>query len=61
VYKRANWGNIDAVKNHRVYHVNTNLVQHPSQRLVEGLRCVAQIVHPTNFTGALPADCSGSV
>jgi iron complex transport system substrate-binding protein len=61
VYKRANWGNIDAVKNHRVYHINTNLVQHPSQRLVEGLRCVAQVVHPAKFSGALPADCSGSV
>lgn len=61
VYKRANWGNIDAVKNRRVYHINTNLVQHPSQRLVEGLRCVAQVVHPDKFSGAMPADCSASV
>ncbi len=61
VYKRANWGNIDAVKNKRVYRINTNLMQHPSQRLVEGLRCVAQVVHPDKFSGALPADCSGSV
>ncbi len=61
VYKRANWGNIDAVKNRHVYHINTNLMQHPSQRLVEGLRCVAQVVHPDKFSGALPADCSASV
>lgn len=61
VYKRPNWGSIDAVKNKRVYHVNTNLMQHPSQRLVEGLRCVAQIVHPDKFPGALPTDCSTSV
>ncbi len=61
VYKRANWGNIDAVKNHHVYHINTNLMQHPSQRLVEGLRCVAQIVHPDKFSGTLPADCSASI
>ena len=61
VYKRANWSNIDAVKNRRVYHINTNLMQHPSQRLVAGLRCVAQVVHADKFSGALPADCSGSV
>jgi iron complex transport system substrate-binding protein len=61
VYSRPNWGNIDAVKNHRVYHINTNLMQHPSQRLVEGLRCVAQVVHPDKFSGALPTDCSASV
>jgi iron complex transport system substrate-binding protein len=61
VYKRPNWGNIAAVKDRHVYHINTNLMQHPSQRLVEGLRCVAQIVHPDKFSGALPADCSGSV
>ena len=61
VYRRPNWGNIDAVKNHHVYHVNTNLMQHPSQRLVEGLRCVAQIVNPDKFSSALPTDCSTSV
>src|SRR6266487_277424 len=61
VYKRANWSGIDAVKNHRVFRLNTNLTQHPSQRLIEGLRCVAQIVHPDKFSGALPADCTASV
>ena len=61
VYKRPNWGNVAAVKNKYVYHVNTNLMQHPSQRLVEGLRCVAQLVHPDKFSGALPSDCSTSV
>jgi len=61
VYKRPNWGNIAAVKNKYVYHVNTNLMQHPSQRLVEGLRCVAHLVHPDKFSGALPSDCSTSV
>lgn len=57
VYKRPNWGGIDAVKSHHVYHLNTDIMQHPSQRLVQGLRCVAQVVHPEKFTGALPDYC----
>jgi iron complex transport system substrate-binding protein len=61
VYKRPNWGNIDAVKNRKVYHINTNIIQHPSQRLVEGLRCVAQIVHPDKFSETLPAYCETSL
>lgn len=61
VYKRPNWGNIAAVKAHKVYHVNTNITQRPGPRIVEGLRCVAQIVHPDKFTGALPDYCSAAV
>lgn len=61
VYKRANWGNIEAVKVHHVYHVNTDIMQRPGPRLVEGLRCVAQIVHPNKFSGALPDYCSATV
>lgn len=61
VYKRANWNTIEAVKEHHVYHVNTDIMQRPGPRLVEGLRCVAQIVHPDKFSGALPAYCSATV
>ena len=57
VYKRANWGGIAAVKSHRVYHINVAIMQRPGPRLVEGLRCVAQIVHPKKFSGALPHYC----
>ncbi|QBD78847.1 ABC transporter substrate-binding protein [Ktedonosporobacter rubrisoli] len=60
VYKRANWGGIDAVKAHHVYHINVNIVQHPGPRLVDGLQCVAQIIHPDKFSGALPDYCSGT-
>jgi len=60
VYKRANWGGIDAVKFHRVYHINVAIMQRPGPRLVEGLRCVAQIVHPGKFSGALPHYCVGA-
>ncbi len=31
------------------------------QRLVEGLRCLAQLIHPEKFSGALPDYCSGTV
>jgi iron complex transport system substrate-binding protein len=61
VYKRANWSSIDAVKLHHVYHVNVAIMQRPGPRLVEGLRCVAQIVHPEKFSGALPNYCSVTV
>jgi iron complex transport system substrate-binding protein len=61
VYKRANWGSITAVKARKVFHVNTGIIQRPGPRIVEGLRCVAQIVHPDKFSGALPAYCSATV
>jgi len=61
VYKRPNWNGIVALTLHQVYHINVNIIQHPSQRLVDGLRCLAQIIHPGKFPGALPAYCSGTV
>jgi iron complex transport system substrate-binding protein len=61
VYKRPNWSTIDAVKSQHVYHINVAIMQRPGPRLVEGLRCVAQIVHPEKFTVPLPDYCSGTV
>jgi iron complex transport system substrate-binding protein len=61
VYKRANWSSIDAVKLHHVYHITVAIMQRPGPRLVEGLRCVAQIVHPEKFSAALPDYCSVTV
>jgi len=61
VYKRPNWGNIDALKLHQVFRINVNIMQHPGPRLVQGLRCLAQIIHPEKFSGALPDYCSGTV
>lgn len=60
VYKRPNWGGIEAVKTRQVYHINTDLMQRPGPRLVQGLRCVAQIVHPGTFSESLPAYCSAT-
>ena len=61
VYQRPNWNNIDALKLHQVYRINVNIMQHPGPRLVEGLRCVAQIIHPNKFSGPLPNYCLGTV
>ena len=61
VYKRPNWSNIQAVKSRQVYRINVNITQQAGPRLVEGLRCLAQIIHPHSFTGALPAYCTGTV
>jgi iron complex transport system substrate-binding protein len=61
VYQRPNWSSIGALKSRQVYRVNVNIMQHPSQRLVEGLQCLAQLIHPDKFSGALPDYCSGTV
>jgi len=60
VYKRANWSGIDALKNNKVYHLNTDIMQRPGPRIVQGLQCVAQIVHSDKFSGSLPAYCQAA-
>ena len=61
VYKRPNWSSIDAVKMHKVYHLNTDLLQRPGPRLVEGLQCVAQVLHPDKFLSSIPDFCQVNV
>jgi iron complex transport system substrate-binding protein len=61
VYKRSNWSSIAALTMHQVYRINVNIIQHASPRLVEGLRCLAQIIHPDKFSGALPSYCSATI
>lgn len=61
VYKRPNWSSIDALKQRKVYHLNTDIMQRPGPRLVQGLRCVAQVVHPDKFTETLPTYCQATV
>lgn len=61
VYHRPNWGTIDALKQNHVLRINGSLVGRPGPRLVEGLQCLARIIHPTAFSDSLPAYCSGTV
>jgi iron complex transport system substrate-binding protein len=60
VYKRPNWESIEAIKLHQVYRINSNMIGRPGPRLVQGLECLAQIIHPDTFSGALPEYCSGT-
>jgi iron complex transport system substrate-binding protein len=46
---RAGWGGIRAVEEDRVYDVNTDLLDLPGPRLVDGLEQVAHILHPEAF------------
>ena len=58
VYQRANWSSIAAIQSRHVYHINVDIMQHPGPRLVEGLQCIAQLVHPDKFPGvSLPSYC----
>lgn len=61
VYRRPNWGTIAAVRDRHVVRIDTSLIGRPGPRLVEGLQCLAQILHPTKFRGPLPAYCSATV
>ncbi|HEY0753419.1 MAG TPA: ABC transporter substrate-binding protein [Ktedonobacteraceae bacterium] len=61
VYQRNGWGVVDALKQHQVVRINSNLIGRPGPRLVEGLQCLAQVIHPASFTSALPAYCAGTV
>ncbi len=49
VYQRATWAGISAVKNHRVYAINPDIVQRPGPRLVDALDQLAQDIHPELF------------
>jgi len=48
---RPGWGGITAVREDRVYAVDTDLLDLPGPRLVEGLEAVAWILHPDRFDG----------
>ncbi|AUI38023.1 ABC transporter substrate-binding protein [[Bacillus] caldolyticus] len=49
VFARAAWKDVPAVKNKRVYDVNTDLVSRPGPRLVEGVEELAKAVYPDVF------------
>ncbi|MGG3820238.1 ABC transporter substrate-binding protein [Geobacillus thermodenitrificans] len=49
VLERAAWKDVPAVKNKRVYDVNTDLVSRPGPRLVEGVEELAKAIYPDVF------------
>jgi len=46
---RPGWENIAACREGRIYHVDLNIVSHPSPRLVRGLVEIARVLHPDRF------------
>ena len=42
----GNWKSIPAVKRNAIYVVDSNLVDRPTPRLIEGLEVIARIIHP---------------
>jgi iron complex transport system substrate-binding protein len=49
------WSKISAVRDGRVYLVPTDLIGQPTPRVVEGLRLLAQYLHPELFSDEPPA------
>jgi iron complex transport system substrate-binding protein len=49
VTKDNRFQTVDAVKNNRVYTIDSNLVSRPGPRVVAALQCFAQIIHPEIF------------
>lgn len=47
--ERPGWGQLTAVQEDRVYAVNTDLLDLPGPRLVDGLERAAEILHPERF------------
>jgi len=43
---------LSAVKNHRVYAVNADILSRPAPRIVDATEQVARLIHPECFTGA---------
>jgi ABC-type Fe3+-hydroxamate transport system substrate-binding protein len=49
VYIRTGWSGIAAVKSHRVYNINPDIVSRPGPRLVDALEQLAKLIHPELF------------
>jgi iron complex transport system substrate-binding protein len=49
VYARAGWSGIAAVKSHRIYNINPDIVSRPGPRLVDALEQLAKLLHPELF------------
>jgi iron complex transport system substrate-binding protein len=45
----ARWKTIPAVKNNRVHLMDSDLIDRPSPRIIEGLEEIARILHPERF------------
>ena len=49
VLKRSGWEEISAIKNKQVHSVNSDLIDHPGPRLVEGVEELGKAIYPDIF------------
>ncbi len=49
VQEWARWKMIPAVKNGRVHLINSDLIDRPSPRIIDGLEEMARVIHPEKF------------
>lgn len=49
IKERAKWQSISAVKNGKVYDVDSNVISRPGPRITQGLKQVAKYLHPELF------------
>jgi iron complex transport system substrate-binding protein len=43
------WKSIPAVKNGRIYVIDSDMVDHPSPRIIDGLEELSRLIHPRLF------------
>jgi iron complex transport system substrate-binding protein len=53
VKKWENWKTIPAVRMNTIYVIDSNLVDRPTPRIVEGLEALVRIIHPEIFMGKI--------
>lgn len=49
VRRRPGWGSIPAVREGRIYPLDSNLLTRPGPRLAQGMETVARLLHPERF------------
>lgn len=49
VYSRAGWAEVPAIKNKRVYDVDSDTVTRPGPRLIDGVEQLGKIIYPDVF------------
>ncbi len=52
----SKWKDMPAVKNDRIYLVNSDILDRPTPRMVDGLEMLVRIIHPELFKPDLVED-----